>query len=94
MMKFVSDAGRLQGMPQLSGAHFSIVEWEDVPDMVKAMVEQEADMNRASEDVGNNVASLATLGLPAFSQVNRTCILANQLKMLRPIFKKVCFMCV
>jgi hypothetical protein len=54
----VSDAVRLQGMPQLNGAYVSIVEGEDVPDMVKAMVEQEADMNRASEDVGKNEARL------------------------------------
>jgi hypothetical protein len=49
----------LCGMPQLNGAHLSIVEGEDVPDMVKAMVQQEADMNRASEDVGKNEARLA-----------------------------------
>jgi hypothetical protein len=55
----VPDAVRLQGMPQLNGAHFSIVEGEDVPNMLKAMVEQEADMHRASVDAGNNVARLA-----------------------------------
>jgi hypothetical protein len=30
-----------------------------VPDMVKAMVDQEADTNRASEDVGKTEARLA-----------------------------------
>jgi hypothetical protein len=55
----VSDAVQLQGMPQLNGAHFSIVEGKDVPDRVKAMVEQEADMNRHSVDVVKNEHRLA-----------------------------------
>jgi hypothetical protein len=58
LREFVSDPVRLQGMPQLNGAHFSIVEGEDVPDMVKAMVEQEADMIRGF-GVETNVARLA-----------------------------------
>jgi hypothetical protein len=59
LREFVFDAVRLEGMPQLNRAHFGIVEGEDVPDMVKAMVEQEANMNCASEDVGKNEARLA-----------------------------------
>jgi hypothetical protein len=59
LREYLSDAVWLQGMPQLSGAHFSIVEGEDVPGMVKTMVEQAADMHRASEDVQKIEARLA-----------------------------------
>jgi hypothetical protein len=50
-------------MPQLSGAHVSIVEGADVPDMVKTMVEQEVDMHSASEEVQKIEARLAGIHL-------------------------------
>lgn len=56
---FVSDAVRLQGMPQLSGVHFTVLEGEDVPDMVSSMVEQEAASKNALQVVEGLEARIA-----------------------------------